>query len=94
MKEYVAILLILTVFLAGCNSPTGNIVSVDNLKHFTNETLPLEIAKLEPMNLNSVDTFDKYKSFVDKMNDLIRILNEQGDLFDIEPFNTTREGWE
>jgi len=89
MKQIIVLLIILMMLLTGCNTPTGNTVA-----EFANETLPLQVAKLQPMKLESVDNFDKYKSFVDHMNNLIKILNEQSDMFDIEPFNPTFEGWE
>lgn len=93
MKKFIVIVALL-LFLTGCDFSTGNVVINDNLKQFTNETLPLKVAKLEPINLNSVETFDTYKSFVDDINNLIKILNEQNDLFHIEPFNPSRMGWE
>ncbi|MFH1589395.1 MAG: hypothetical protein ABIB43_02410 [archaeon] len=92
MNKIIALLLVVLILLAGCNNNLGGqAVSVG--KQFTNETLPLKVAELPSMDLQSVDSFEKYKSFVDNMNDLITILNEQSDMFNIEKFNPSSEGW-
>lgn len=93
MKGNIALIVFFLVILAGCNNPTGNIVAIDNVKQFTNETLLLKVAQLPIMDLESIDSYEKYKSFVDNINNLIDILNEQSDLFNIEKFNPSFDGW-
>ena len=88
-----ALFLMVVVVIAGCNSPIDNSFAVDNAAEFANEILPLKAAKLKPLNLDSVETFEAYKSFVDHTNSLIGILNKQSDTFNIEPFSPTLEGW-
>lgn len=93
MKQIFSLSLIFVILIAGCTDPTGNPILGD-VNHFANETLPLSVAQLKPLNMSSVDNFENYKLFADSLNNLIKILNEQGDMFDIEPFNPSREGYE
>lgn len=93
MKCYLALLLIL-ILTTGCvPSPTITPVTIDGAKTFLNDTLPLKVSELESLSLTSVDTFHKYKQLADKTNSLIRILNEQTDMFDIPLLEPTQEGW-
>lgn len=90
MKRILTIF-ILVLFLTGCTTiPTGNVFAVKNIK----DDLPSEVAKLPLMELSSIENFEKYKSFVDNINSLIKILNKQDELFNIPLFEPTQEGWE
>lgn len=93
-KTYLAIFALL--LLTACSEqplPTGQSVNVDGIYIFANETLPLTVATLSPLDLDKVDTYEKYKIFGDRTNQLIRILNEKNDLFNIPLLDTSREAW-
>lgn len=91
---FILVLLLVSIVLTGCDPRIiGDVPAIDSVKDFTGETLPLKVAELPLMELSSIDNFQRYKSFVDRSNNLINILNEQGDLFDITLFNPTQEGW-
>ena len=95
MKKIIAIWLVLSLVLSGCaKSPTGNVPAVDSVKEFMKEDLPIAVAKLQPINFASVENFERYKTFADRLNSLIKILNEQGDIFNIPSFQPTQSGWE
>ena len=85
------------VLISGCNTPNigNNGISeyVTQAKEFTNETLPVSVARLPEMNLSDVNTFEKYKTFADNINSLIDILNRETDLFNIPKLETTTEAW-
>jgi len=63
----------------------------DDFTIFTNTTLPLQVANLPSLNIETVENFERYKEFVDKINDLIKILNSKNDLFNIPYFNSLTE---
>jgi len=84
--------IILMLFLFGCNRPiTGDSIKVETIT-FANETFPYQIAKLTEVDINSVERFEDYKTFADRMNTLIEILNRQIE-YDIPLFPTTRDVW-
>jgi hypothetical protein len=88
MKQ-IQFFLIILILLTGCNKPqyTGNVISIDK------DTLPINAANLPMMNMTSVDSFDRYKTFADNTNDLITILNNKNELFKIPKFEVTQEAW-
>lgn len=94
-KKFITIFLIVLVFVASCsnNGGGGYATGVDTVVKFSNETLPLSISNLPLMDITSVDSFQKYEKFATYMNNLIEILNEQSDIFNIPFLVTTREGW-
>ena len=91
------ILAILMVFLllplTSCDlNVSGRAVAETSAGFFTAD-IPMNVAKLEPLNLDTVERFEDYKSLIDHMNTLIDILNEN-DLFDIYVFpEPTVENW-
>jgi hypothetical protein len=94
MKQAIAIFVIITLILSGCdfNSVTGKATQEANNPYKTE--IPTAVSKLPLMNLTTVDSFENYKSFADNLNDLISILNQQTDLFKIPLLSTTQESWE
>ena len=44
--------------------------------------------------MNTIENFEQFKSFADRMNALIKILNEQTNLFQIPYIEATQENWE
>lgn len=59
---------------------------------YQNDPLPRKIASLPEMNLQTVNSYEDYKDLVDKTNDIILILNEQGN-FDIPKLKDTQEAY-
>lgn len=88
----VAMLMSFMLVLSGCKGKiTGDIVKDESIK-FANETFPFEVAKLPEIDLDTIETFEDYKSFTDSMNALIEILNRQTE-YDIPLFPATQEAW-
>ncbi|MCL5018675.1 MAG: hypothetical protein M1416_02845 [Candidatus Pacearchaeota archaeon] len=59
---------------------------------YQNDPLPDKVSNLPSLNLTEVKTYENYKEFADKTNDLILILNEQGK-FNIPLLKNTQEAW-
>lgn len=74
-------------------TPSSTEEYVTIVQAFANHTLPLEVAKLPPLELSTVDSFEKYKKFVDGTNSLIEILNKETDIFNIPRLEATQESW-
>ncbi len=64
---------------------TGNAVN-------ENDKLVYGISKLPELNLEDIKTYEQYKEFADKSNDLISIINKQTGA-SIPEFETTTEAW-
>ncbi len=98
LQKVLALLIIVPIVLSGCtnNDGTGNaiVINSQNIEQFTNETLPLKVAELSEINLNAIENFEHFKDFADKMNALIKILNEQNNLFKIPQIEVTQENWD
>jgi len=93
-KITIAFLLILLVIsVSGCET-INSIISGDKPLEIYREDVPLNAAKLGLINISSVENFEAYVNIIDNFNALIKILNEQKDVFDIPEFNPTYEGWE
>jgi hypothetical protein len=90
------VILLGVLLLTGCTQgiPAGSSINSNAIKEFADSTIPLKVAELRPLNLSTIDTYEKYKSFADDTNDLIKILNEKTELFNIPKFEVTREAWE
>jgi len=56
------------------------------------DPLAEKLSQIEPLNLSSVEKYEGYKEFADKMNDLILIINEQTGT-KVPKFETTQESW-
>lgn len=97
MKKVFAILAIfLLLNVNGCNlvsSPSETSIQ-DTTARVVQKDIPSKVALLSELNLDDVDTYEKYKTFADNINNLISILNEQTDLFNIPIIPTTQEAWE
>src|SRR3989344_4042493 len=93
-KITIAFLLILLVIsVSGCET-INSIISGDKPLEIYREDVPLNAAKLGLINISSVENFEAYVNVMDNFNALIKILNEQKDVFNIPEFNPTYEGWE
>lgn len=55
--------------------------------------LPLKVASLDTMELETIESYEKYKSFADNTNNLIEILNEQSDWFTLPCFDESEDSW-
>ena len=88
------VMIIILMVIVGCESANMPVNQQLDIKQVFNETLPLTIAELPLMEDAVVDSADKYISFAETMNALIKILNEQADLFEIPYLTATREAWE
>jgi flagellar basal body-associated protein FliL len=58
-----------------------------------NRQIPKKISKLPSIELENVQTYEHYKHFADNTNNLIYILNEQQEWFEIPTLGTTVENW-
>jgi len=89
MSQAIFIIILVFAFLLIGGGITGySIFGQDYAK----DPLPAKIASLPEMNLQSVNSYQDYKTFVDKTNDLILILNEQAE-FNIPELKNTQEAW-
>src|SRR3989344_2439572 len=77
----------------GCNINLPNNVSIEDTTTKAIQNIPNKIALLSEINLTTVDTLEKYKAFADNINNLIVILNEQNDLFNIPQIPATQDAW-
>lgn len=91
MKINVIIIIILFILLQGCinKAPNENLTS----KNTSTKELAEKIAKLSTIELESVDSYDKFKDLADNFNDLIRLLNKEGD-YNIREFEVTEESYQ
>ena len=87
-------IVLLLLLLPACNPSTQGNAIRDKAIEVSSVTLPYEIASLPLLNLTTVDTIEKYQSFADNMNTLIKILNDQNDMFNIPLIPATQEAWE
>ena len=91
MKGNVSILLVILVLLTivFISNGTGWLIFVEE---YEKDPLPSKIAQLPEINLEDVKTYQQYKSFADKMNDLILILNKELGI-KIPLLDTSQEAW-
>ncbi|NQV00433.1 MAG: hypothetical protein HQ538_06865 [Parcubacteria group bacterium] len=92
-KALIIVFLVISLLLSGCENWNidGNAVKGETIK-FANETFPYEVAKLPELELDSINRFEDYKAFADRMNILIEILNRQIE-YDIPLFPATQNVW-
>lgn len=91
MKKLLTVFIIFLVLsISGCNL---NNSSIEDSTTRAIQNIPTKISLLSKINLTTIDTYEKYKIFADNMNNLIIILNEQNDLFNIPPIPSTQEAW-
>lgn len=69
---------------------TGNSVFGEDYK---DDPIPYKISELSNLNLEDVDSFEKYKTFADNVNNLILILNDKLKT-DIPLLEKTQEAWD
>ena len=82
IQGFFLILLIISLpVISGCNITGADVL--DQSKEFVTSDLPLNVAKLNNLNLSSVEKFEDYKKVVDYTNTLTQILNENEELFRI-----------
>jgi hypothetical protein len=67
---------------------TGEILSSINIR-----TAASEIAKLQPLDNNSVSQFESYKSFADNVNDIISILKDKTKFDNIPTLDASLDGY-
>lgn len=93
MRLRIISIILIVLFITGCNGQqiTGDVVRDESIQ-FANETFPTAVATLPPLDLNTVDRYEDYQIFADRMNMLIEILNRELD-YDIPLFPKTREAW-
>lgn len=89
-KLFVLFIVFLLLSVSGCNL---NDSSIEDTTTRAVQEIPNKIALLPEINLTTVDTYDKYKIFADNMNNLILILNEQSDIFNIPSLPATQDAW-
>lgn len=87
------LLILLVVSVSGCQSINVGIFGDKSIEIYRKD-IPLNVARLELINISSVKNFESYVKVVDNFNALAKILNEQKDVFNIPEFNPTFEGWE
>lgn len=87
------LLILLIISVSGCET-INSIISREKPVEIYREDIPLNAAKLVLINISSVENFEAYVNVMDNFNTLIKILNEQKDIFNIPEFNPTYEGWE
>jgi len=77
--------------MSGCVVPItgGSIAEEPNLA----DAITNKLAALPMLELDTKDKAEKYKGAADKINSMIDILNEQGELFDLPKLDTTRDTW-
>ena len=92
MNKNIFSIFIILIFISGC-TPNNN-STTNAVNEFTNETLPNTIAELPIIELSTIDNFDKYKQFAENMNNMIRILNENSEIFNIPYFEKSQESFE
>lgn len=91
MKRIIIIIITLLVLLQGCidKVPNENLTS----KNASTKELAGEIAKLHVIELESVDSYEKFKDIADNFNDLIRLLNKEGG-YNIRELEITDENYQ
>lgn len=93
-KIYYFIFLIF-VFLTGCinnKNPEETIVPKDFSKNISTKELAIKIADLPLLELETVDSYEKFKDVADNINDLIKLLNNEGG-YEIPGFEVTEENY-
>ncbi len=91
MKKLVTLFIVfLLLSVSGCKL---NDSSIEDTTTRAVQEIPTKIASLPEINLTTVDTYDKYKTFADNMNNLILILNEQSDIFNMPLIPATQDAW-
>lgn len=55
--------------------------------------IAVRVAELSEMNITSVENYEKYQEFVNRINSLILILNEESDLFNIPLWEADQESY-
>lgn len=87
------IIVILVIILVGAGliglKITGNSIFGED---YRDDPVPYKISELSDLDLENVDSYEKYKKFADNTNNLILILNERLGT-KIPPLETTQEAW-
>ncbi len=94
IKIYYFIFL-LFVFLTGCiniKNPEETIIPKDFSKNISTKELALKIADLPLLELETVDSYEKFKDVAENINDLIKLLNNEGG-YEIPGFEVTDENY-
>jgi len=89
--------ILVLVMVSGCSNgqlPTNAATAIDNTTKFSNETLPLSVAKLPTIDFSKVDSYEKYKIFGDNVNSFFKILNQQSDIFNVPELQVSKDAWE
>ncbi len=84
-------MVLLFVFLAGCinnKNPEETIVPKDFSKNISTKELAVKIADLPVLELETVDSYEKFKDMADNINHLITLLNNEGG-YEIPGFEVT-----
>jgi len=55
--------------------------------------LACSVAELQPINMSSVDSYEKFKTLMDYINALIEQMNRNTEIFDIPEIKVTKEEW-
>lgn len=96
-KIIVPALLLIVVAVSGCqsNNNQNNITFPPPAPlSEANDQLIMNVAALPEINISNQNSFETFKNFADSANNLIRLLNERNDLFQIDEIKATQESWE
>ncbi len=95
MNYKIVFALFVSLLQLGCttNQLNAKVISMDSARQIV-EDLPIKISSLSPINVTNVASATEYQSFADKINAMIKILNEKTDRFQIPELDATSEGWD
>ncbi len=57
-------------------------------------SITAQISQLPYLELNTIERYEQYKELVDKLNDLIELLNKESDTFNLEKLDSSSDAWE
>ena len=83
------------VLLLGCtpNNPNAKVVYTESVQQLA-EDLPIKISSLSTIDVTKAATAEEYQAIADKINAMIRILNEKSERFQIPELDATSKGWD
>ena len=84
------VVILLTIVFGGVYfKTTGHSINGEN---YLNDPFVTKVSRLSDMGLDSVESFDEYKNFADRINSLIIVINENANL-GIPLFKKTNDAW-
>ena len=94
MYKFLVVVLVSSILLSGCRGGFTQNNAATTIQKFPTEIVE-DVAKLQILDMSSVDNFQKYFEFTNAVNALIKVLNEKSDgIFNIPLIEATSESFE